>query len=510
MGPGFRALVAAKDPQMLKRLSTCVPLIAAIALACSWAVTPVVPQVHAFQGDEEDTVVISELLLTSGQTVRGVILEETATSILFELHMPGFPTIERRYQRSEIENITRNVDQVAAARDDVTMTPDDEDDDDRDSSSTANTDPNAAQLYYVKFTGGFGQQVSQTPIQAIIEDINKTFDDAIPNPSESGPATIVDPEVRDKHIVVMEIACQPGRGFDELWRAIEFIQYIEDEIHARGRRVVMLIQSAYDGAAFLPWLSNEIYFTSEGFMAVTSDLEDFDIGDDMVNEKQISLRLGRAQGFAILGGYPEVGPAIIKAMCRSRYWLSVLWTGATPRVELRRPTAEMMAQGWEVLSDDGIDDREDSMQQGIRNPNDQLYLRSDTAFRLGVSKGTVTDREELLFLLGVHRNYNWVENESDEILADWQREIDRFVEMAHPGDQRTRPGRLWRDFNDIQVAGDENDRKKARGQQLRLLKQIRSFVNRVAEVVDPNGQLVSQIELMIYQIQTQQQLDSEN
>ncbi|MEM1423877.1 MAG: hypothetical protein AAGH64_07720 [Planctomycetota bacterium] len=492
---------------MLKRLLHCTPLAIAVVLGGTWTAASLAPTAHASVSEDNESVVISELLLSNGRTVRGVILEETATHILFELRMTGFPVIERKYSLTEIQNITRDVEVLpVAAADDVIIKRDA----DKDDEAVGNSDPDAAQLYYVRFRGSFGRDVSATPIAQIIEDINNTFDDAIPNTDPSGPATIVDPETREKHIVVLELDTEPGRGFDDLFSAVEFLEAFEHEIHARGRRIVMLVENAFDGAAFLPWLSNEIYFKTEGVMAVTSDLEDFDIGDDMVNEKQISLRIGRAQGYAVLGGHEKVGPQIVKAMSRSRYWLSVLWTGAEPRVELRRPTAAMASAGWEVLSDDGIDDREDTMQQAMRRPNDQLYLFADTAFRLGVSEGTVADRDELLFMLGVHRNYNWVDNNSAEILSDWGSEIDRYIELAYPGDQRTRPGKLWRELNDIAIEGNERERRQARGRRIAKYKDIRAMTNRVAEVVDPNGQLISMIELQMYILQTQNQLDGEN
>ncbi len=497
---------------MLKRLMQVSPLVAMIAIGCTWVPSPVVSQaVAASEGDEESMESIDELVLSSGTVVRGKIIEETETEIVFELRMPGFPPIERRYRKAEVAKITRDVDRVERA--DIVHDPvkaDKGKDKDNDNPFVNNDDPDAAQIYRIRLSGRFGYNVTHTPVQELIDDINRVFDDAKESNVEGGPATVVDDEVRDKHIVLLEIDCTPGGGFDGLWNSIEFINLFEQEIHDRGRRVVMLVNQAVDGSAFLPWISKEIYFLEGGIMGISSDLHLFDIGDPMVNEKQISLRLGHAQGYAILGGYVEQGPAIIKAMARSTYWLSVLWTGATPRVSLREPTSADLAAGWELLSDDGLDENDDDMQQGVRNPNDQFVLRDDTAFRLKVSQGTVSNAEEILFLLGVHRNANYVEHEGNQIFADWNKALATFTEKAFPGSQRQRPGELWRDYGRIQVAGDFNDRRKARGRQLQILKQIRSITQRVAEAVDPDGGLINEIEFNIYVIQYQQRLDNEN
>ncbi|MFX8523840.1 hypothetical protein ABTM10_20375, partial [Acinetobacter baumannii] len=76
-----------------------------------------------------------------------------------------------------------------------------------------------------------------------------------------------------------------------------------EETIRSGKRVVFWIKRAMVGAAFLPFVSKEIYFLPEGRMGGIGTLQDFDLGDKRVNEKQISLRLGHAEGIAIQGGY---------------------------------------------------------------------------------------------------------------------------------------------------------------------------------------------------------------
>lgn len=496
---------------MLKRLTQATLLVTALVIGLAYAPAGLTPQACAQSAEQHDVETFDELLLSNGQIVRGKILNETATEIEFEIRKPGFPPVRVTYAKSEVQSIQRNVEAETAGAD----MSDDDSKSDKDDDATE-IDPDAAKLYYFSMSGRFGRDVSQTPLANIIEDINKTFDDAVPNPEQGGPPTIVDPETRDKHIVVIHLRSSGNEqaGFQDIFRAEDIIPLLEHEIHERHRRVVFLVEQAVNGAAFLPWLSPEMYFTPDAEMYFTQDFDLWDTGDEMVDEKLIGAHIGTASGFAILGGYEEIGPKIIKAMARSQYWLKVLWTGETPRLSLRPPAPNDAAEGWEILSDDGRDENQDTLQQDVRDPNDLLHITAERAFRLGMSKGTVKDRDDLLFYLGIHRNYVWVDNASDEIQQAWQDDLNRFFKYAFPGNQRQRPGELWLDYQDAQQdlgqARNFNERRKARGRMMRILKQIRSIIQRVAEVVDPNGQFTLQVEQNLYELETDQQLDSEN
>lgn len=490
---------------MLKRVWQMGPLVLATLLVVTWAPTPLLSLALAQEGAQQDEAEqLDEIVLSTGRVVRGKVISENDREIVFDIIQAGMAPYRVTYPRSDVQRITRNVAPAPAIADARGADEVGNDDD-------GTIDPDAALIYEFSIRGQFGRDVSQSPIRDIFDDVNEIFNDAVPNPEAGGPATVVDPAVRDKHIVLITIDTAAGQqGFLEIFRAEEILPIFEEEIHLRGRRVVFIVEQAINGAAFLAWLSPEMYFTPEGIMYFTNDFDLYDTGDEMVDEKLIGAHVGTAQGFTILGGYAEVGPQIIKAMARSQYWLSVKWTGTTPKLSMRPPRATDAAEGWEILTDNGRDENLDTLEQFVRNPNDQLRLKADVAFRLGVSDGTIRDRDELLFMLGVYRNHHFVDHDARDILGAWQRDLRNFNEQAFPGSQQQPPGDLWRDYYDIQVRGDFQDRRKARGRQMNLLGQIRSKIKRVDEVVDAQGQLISQIETLIYQIQTQQQIDSEN
>lgn len=496
---------------MVNRLMQACAILGVVAGGALVAQLPALtPQAAASTAADEQ--MYDELLLSNGSLVRGRIIEETETKIVFELHT-NFGKIETTYNKADVLSIRRDAGKMAAIADvaaPAVQIPDDKPDAD-DEHAKKMADPDAYKIYSVLFDGSFGSNISQTPLNELVADINAVFDDAVPNPEIGGVSTVVDPKVRDKHVVIIQIRTSPaGGGYNEIFRAEELIPIIESEIHDRGRRVIFVIDNAVDGSAFLPWVSPEMYFLPQGRMYITSDFAFFDSGDDVVDEKLIGAFIGSAEGFALRGGYTEIGPQIAKAMARSTYWFAVKWTGSTPQVMLREPTPAEIADGWEVLSDDGIDENDDTMQEAIRNPNDQLRLVADTAFRMGASQGTVEDMDDLLFQLGMNRNHVMVKNEGARILNEWDTQLERYYDQAWPGSQQRRPGELWREYQDIEVRGNFNDRRKARGQQLRILRQIRSMTLRVAESIPGIEQLISNIEVQIEAIRTAQQLDAQN
>ncbi len=475
------------------------------------AITP--SAVASTLADEES---YDELLLSNQKIVRGKILEETETKIVFELHT-NFGKIKTEYAKSDVLEVRRNAGKMEAVADDSTpdVTIVNEDDNEGDDEYAKKIkDPDAYKIYGINFTGIFGIHLSDTPLKELIADINDVFDDAVPNPDPNGVPTIVDPSVRDKHVVLIRIQMEPTRqGFQDIFRAEELVPYLETEIHERGRRIIFLIDQAVNGSAFMPWISPEMYFLPDGRMYFTSNFAEFDSGDDVVDEKLIGAFIGAAEGFAIRGGYAEIGPPIIKAMARSTYWFTVKWTGSVPDIMLREPNPTELSEGWEVLSDNGIGPNEDDERKQLRDPNDQLRLLADTAFRMGASKGTVQDYDDLLFQLGMNRNHVEMRTNAARILGDWNAQLDRFFTRAMRQNPFTgRPGELWVEFGDVssQGANSFNDRRKIRGQQMRILRQIRSLWQRVEEAIPGATNEIANLELMIEQIKTQQQLDSQN
>lgn len=460
----------------------------------------------AAETEQTSAGALDQLIMMNGAIIQGEIVEETETEVHIIVVINGIrlksPTT---YDKAEILDIKH--DHVAISPKAKRHTAN------RIEEQLASGDDDGAKLYVVELEGVFGQDVSVTPMREIFEDVDKVFGDIIEvdDPGGLETRTVVHEDFRDRHIVVlkMDTGGMAWQGFDSLWVAEDIGPVVEEQMVERGRRVVFWIENAVDGAAFFPWISPEIYFTREGWMGVRDpgDLEDFSSGDRMVDEKQISLRIGHAEGFAVKGGYD---PIFIKPMARRKYWLCVRWEGGNPIFIQEEPTPEQIAQyDWTILTDDGEGEYKDTK---ALVGNDRLFIEAEIAEKLKISKGTCDSVEDLAFELGVHRN--WVEVDKDEmrgddILADWRDDIAEAYRMVLPAPPERR-GKLWREFDRIEVQGDYNDRKRARGRQLRLLKQISAIVARYAEVIDPNEQFRAQLRVLIEEISQAQQRDKLN
>lgn len=220
-------------------------------------------------------------------------------------------------------------------------------------------------------------------------------------------------------------------------------------------------------------------------------LQDFDLGDKRVNEKQISLRLGHAEGIAIQGGYD---PALIKPMARTGGWLSVNFRGGKPEYMAAKPTEEQIRDGWIVLVDDGEGPNKDTDEQIVRGKaNDVLNFDADMALRLNVSKGTAEDLDKLVFLLGLGSEHVLLETRGQKYLDDWSKNTrDALDEIRRLRDRiqgfQQKPG---------------EDPKTALGRRASILREMRSVFTAYEEVFDPEGQQRAQIDESLEQIKQQ-------
>ena len=460
------------------------PLSAATIALCAILAAPSAADARPDQSDEvQSAETIDKLILRSGRIVEGEILEETETGVRIMVAM-GSMKAPATYTHSEILDIKRDI-AVAPKADTASKSGADEEE-----FNNSRSDEEAdAILYVIEMNEDFGVHTSQTPLADAFEAANKYFGDL-----DRGGR--VPSELRDKHIVVLRLDTQtdPRRGFDGIWRAEDIAPVVEDEIVGKGRRVVIWIENALGGASFMPWVSPEIYFTNDGLMGGIGSLDEFDIGDEMVNEKQISLRLGHAEGFAIKGGYAEIGPPIIRAMARQQNWLCVRWEGGKPIFREAAPP-EGEEHLWQVLTDSGEGEYEDPEETAYKG-NDVLRINSDLALKLGLADGVADDIDDLAFELGVDASYAEVkDNRANKIMEKWETDIDYAMEQVSR-DPRS-PGELWIQYQSVQVGGTLRERTKLRGQQLNILRQIRSIVNRYAEVLDADGNWRAQLDVQI-------------
>lgn len=447
---------------------------------------------------------LDQLIMASGAIVNGTIVEETKDEIKILVQLGAIKASRpTTYNKADIVEIKRGLKPEEAAGGanlpTTTTKPKDKKPKDKVEALKAETGTDeGTKLYIADLEGLFGEDVSQTPLQRLFEDVDRVFNDIIEEKGGDGIRKVVKPEMREKHVVVLRLDSQsnPQQGFDGIFRAEEIAPVIEEQIQKRGRRVVFWVQNAVNGAAFLPWISPEIYFESDGRMYFTSDLEDFSSGDEMVDEKLVSARFGHAEGFARDGGYD---PILIKPMARSKYWLAVRFEGGEPVYLQHKPKPED-GPGWEILTDDGKGENEDKKLRGF---NDLLQLDAEWAQKLKVSKGTVDTIDDLAFALGYEKNYKVVESKAKDVMGGWREEVRNFHRMVGQN------GRLSREYGEVRVEGNYAERTKARGRQLQLLKQIRSLIIRYKEFADPGGNQVAQIDVLINTIEQEQYRDKE-
>jgi hypothetical protein len=450
----------------------------------------------------QDHVVLTK---NGGTLVKGQILEENATSVTMMVEFPGMPAVKTTYLKSEVVSIKHDQPVDGAAAPGTPSIKKDDSKGDRvkeQLAPTATADDDAAKIMVIKLEGTIGRDISKTPMTEMFEKVDEQFADL----DSSGN---VKPERKDKNILVFEVdaSTDARRGFDGFFAAESLAPLLEKQF-GKGRRIVFWIKKAEGGAGYLPLISPEIYWKSDGELkGAGNDLDKFDMGDVMVNEKQISLRLGHAEGFPAKGGYGAgegtPGGAVVRALARSQNWMVVRMEGGKPIIIERAPTEADFAASpnWTILKDDGKDKNKDAKKT---EGNDKLNLKAEWARNLGLSKGTADTVEDLAFQFGVQRNWKEIEKPiAQKVLKDWHEAVEAAIDRIRPQPSQSGPrGTLWRDFDDIagEPATTFEQQQKADGRRISILKQIQGIMTRFKEVFDPEGQQVSQLDLQIMQI----------
>ncbi|MCB9839053.1 MAG: hypothetical protein H6813_06915 [Phycisphaeraceae bacterium] len=453
------------------------------------AIVPVTSQVgsrSALAADETEATPETEtkdlLILHSGTIVEGKILEETADVVKMLVVVAGIeaPTT---YRRSEILEIQRGIpvvnDLPGARKPDAADDPDDNGWGRRDEqpADSASGKPKVYKFPMKGYiVGGFpaanhllrqGRRdiISFTPVE-------KTMRDALS----------YDPDV----IIIELDADGPDIGWDGGFVAEPLTPIFKEVIDREDIKVIFWVKNALIGAAFLPFNSRDIYFESEALLGGIGTLDDFDIGDELVNEKQISLRIGAAEGLAISNGYD---PAIIRGMARQQNWLCYRFRHG--KVEfLEHEPREIDGEGWVILTDDGKGSNKDESE--IRG-NDVLNLDAQTAREIGLSKGTYDDIDDLVFALGIRGDYDLIEGRAERNFDEWRDRVelglDRYVELQRELDAGGSGG-----------GGRGNDAVKQIGLRTRLLKELRGLMTTYEEIFDPNGDQRAGIDVQLEQL----------
>lgn len=356
-----------------------------------------------------------------------------------------------------------------------------------------------ARVYAFTLDGWFGKDVSQTPIAEALEDARQHQADYIIITVDTDWHQYGDPLKDDLDEDVIG-------GFDQFFRTKEMAPLFQEKmlVWDKKPKVVFWVKQAMGGAAFLPFFSDTMYFHPDGRIGGISGIfVQFSQGDRVVIEKQVALRLTTAQGIAIQNGYE---PKLIEAMTRGDYELSYRLEGGRPVYLEREPqsTDEFL------LTNNALEGaNKDSIQDLARGQGKNwLTLKAPVALALGVSKGTVSNMDDLLFELGIARNYEMVGN-GEKIMEDWSSGLKRTEEAL---------SRLFKDYQEIRVQGDWNERRRARGQQRAKLQQMVGLLQRYREALIPYhidvfqgvrsaDQLIAEFRLRLQRLELEQLAD---
>lgn len=359
-----------------------------------------------------------------------------------------------------------------------------------------NGDGNA--YYWIKLKGTLGREISETPLRQMITDAREHKADVIVIEVENRWNSNVDAEFADYVL--------GGRGVDEAFRVEPVSTVITNEIPQEWPvrpRVVMWVKQALGGIAPLPFASKEVYFHPSARMGALGGLEKkYDgVGDEVVREKQRSLRLGHLEGIVRSGGYDQ---NIMRAMTRREFVLTLGYDGDGKAVLLeRRP--ENAAE--ELLSDSGAGIEQDTAEQVMSGEgNDYLTLNSRTASLIGLSKGEAATSDQLLQAIGLDRSGRQIKSKSVKIPEDWARNIDRAERSLM---------KALEEFLDVEIEapGGWNERRTARSKRKKLLQEMKSIQKRWGEGLTPQflqqNQIppIPQIDDMINTIETDQMMD---
>ena len=405
---------------------------------------------------------IDQITFKDGRIVKGEILEETDTTVRMRVVMFG-TSAETTYQKSDILAISRGVAQAPAAE--APATGRNERSAPRRPDRPREAQVGAEKVYVIELLGEFGRDISQTPIREAVEDARKNGADVVLFVLENDWSANAFEERGDEE-----------GAFDQFFRAEAMFDIFKFDLKQgwdEQPRVAFWVKRGMGGAAFLPLISKEIYFHPEGKIGGLGNLEyQFgSTGDEVVRQKQISLRLKTAEGAALLGGYD---PQIVEAMAMLSEVFSYRIEGGRAVIVRGYPDP---AKGEILLTDDGQEDREDTIQQLARNQgNDVLTLDATLAQRLGVSKGTAATVEDVVFQMGLGRGYEMIEGQSDRIMQGWTRSLVNAERQLRE---------LWEQFGEIQVGGDRNDRRRARAMQIRTLERMIAVIRKYEEAVIP-------------------------
>jgi hypothetical protein len=321
-------------------------------------------------------------------------------------------------------------------------------------------DANHKVVYVIDMMGTFGRDITITPMRQVVEDVKKVQPDYLVLHVNMDYTTKTGERTADYDPRGAGYAFNQG-----LELARELMTLLTDEIQNDSKltkkpKLLAWVGKALGGSAFVPMFCETIYFSPDGLLGGIGGLENLarGVGDEVAQEKQRGLRLGRAEGLALKGKHD---PVLVRAMARTEVELSYAFENG------KVVFFEDYSKGEFKLTDNGSeeDNNADSIDDIVRmRGNDVLTLNAETAKRIQFSQGTVNNVDDLLFELGVDRSYTLTRGKGDDILRNWAKGV---------GDAEKRLRELFRTLREVQVEGETPaQRNQGRGRQLGILGDI--------------------------------------
>ncbi|MBU6412368.1 MAG: hypothetical protein KGS45_02755 [Planctomycetes bacterium] len=318
-------------------------------------------------------------------------------------------------------------------------------------------------VYIVKLTGEFGSDISKIPVRRAIEEAKaknaETLIFHIDNKWEFYNARTGEKSTSATLI---------GPGINQLLQFEDMSPVFSDEIQQSWKkqpRIVFWVKQALGGAAFLPFMSREIYMTSDGRMGGIGGLDLIMQGNRTVVEKQRSLRLAHAQGWAIKGGYD---PRIVSAMMVVEYVLSYRPVGDGVEFIERMPETSDEVN----LTDAG---ESDTTAESVRGRSKAfLTITPETGRAIRVVKDIADTEDELFFKMGIERRVEVV-GRSDQIMKSWSSGLERATKDLR---------RLWGEEARTPIEGNYEQRRAARSKRIRAIEQIQDIFKRFGNALN--------------------------
>lgn len=482
------------DRKIGRMASRLAALAGAIAVVCG-GVGPGAQTAVAQSGAQPAGAASSQdkLILKNGQVVLGTIVSESATTVKFKGLVAGI-AYETEYQKTDILEIKRAEKPKdggkAPAKEATPAKPVEKAVTKADASEE---EVGAPKVYMIELTGKFGRDISQTPIRDAVKDAQKNGASVLVFSIENDWSS--DPELKEESKLGDDAA-----AFDQLFRAEDMEPIFVNEIPRweKPPRVVFWVKRAMGGAAFLPLICKEIYFSSDGKIGGVGNLGELmeGVGDDVVRNKQYSLRLGHAEGMAREGDHPY---EIVRAMALRKYVLCVSFEGGKVVYHERMPENP----GEILLTDDGQGDNKDTTAQlAAGEGNDVLTLNAKLAREIQVSKGTADTLQDLMFKMDVPRNATVVKGRSGQILKQWSDNVDRAERNIR---------KLRQEVNEVQLGNTFEEHTRGRGLQKAKLNEILGLLRQYGEAFGKGAAdgLKAQIEDRLKSIDNEQQREAQ-